>query len=125
MRISGTKLVQSLVWFPGSRSQNSLVERDLYHSLVVKLIDKHLQGIPVIILIELKFRTTPHNGTCLSRFCTCAHQLNENMPTLKSADSLCAVDSQTPLQENFSEKERGAVALVVLFLRSCKGQAST
>ena len=43
------RLGQVHMWFPGLRKQISLVE---YCSLLVLLIDKYLQGILIIVLIE-------------------------------------------------------------------------
>ena len=40
----------------------SLVDRDFYCSLLVKLIDRHLQGMVVIILIELNSIGQPTLG---------------------------------------------------------------
>ena len=47
------KSLSKVTWFPGSKNLPSLAERDLYCSLLVPLIDNSLQGILVIILIEL------------------------------------------------------------------------
>ena len=53
MHISDMKPVLIHVWFPGSRNQTSLVERDFCCSLLVQLTDEYLQEILLIILIEL------------------------------------------------------------------------